>query len=272
MHPDDADAEQERTRQAYERADVVERYVELRSLFPVETELVARHLRPGRRVLDIGVGAGRTTPVLAADAASYVGLDISATMVDACRARFPGHRFEVGDASDLARFDDASFDAVVFSFNGIDHLHPRTRRAMCLAEMRRVVAPDGVVIFSSHRPFGLLAPTGRLRGVAPRLMVARLGRAVRRTALLSVQFATAPDLWDGSGYYRDLSMRRTRMFAATPARVRATAAAAGLAEIDRLDNTFPRRSRWWTSTFTYYVMTPSPDGDQRPGEPTEVGP
>lgn len=262
MHTDDTDTEQERTRQAYERPDVVERYVDMRGLLPVEGELFARHLRPGSRVLDIGVGAGRTTPALSADAATYVGLDISAAMIDACRVRFPDLTFEVGDAADLSRFPDASFDLVVFSFNGIDHLHPESARARCLREMRRVVAPGGLVVYSSHRPFAVLARSGRLRGVAPKLAAARAWRAVRRSIALVAQLVTAPDLWDGAGYYRDLSLHRTKMFAVTPGRARAMAAAAGLDEITHVDGTFPARSHWWTTTFTYYVVSPSTPADQ----------
>lgn len=99
-------------------------------------------------VLDLGVGGGRTTGILLPMASSYVGVDVSPEMVDLARSRFPDAEVRVGDASDLSAFPDGRFDLVVFSFNGldaIDHEH----RLQALAEMRRVVAPGGRVLFSS---------------------------------------------------------------------------------------------------------------------------
>ena len=49
-------------------------------------------------------------------------------------------------------FADASFDAVVISFNGIDCVFPEERRWQCLRECGRVLRAGGVFIFSSHNP------------------------------------------------------------------------------------------------------------------------
>src|SRR5262245_46013702 len=54
--------------------------------------------RRGLRVLDLGVGAGRTVTPLLDFASSYVGVDYVKEMVDHCRERFPGVRFERLDA------------------------------------------------------------------------------------------------------------------------------------------------------------------------------
>lgn len=99
------------------------------------------------RVLDIGIGGGRTTGLLAPHARSYVGVDVTPGMVELARSRFPGEDLRLGDAChlDLA---DRSCDLVVFSFNGLDALDHQ-RRARALAEMSRVLAPGGRVVFSS---------------------------------------------------------------------------------------------------------------------------
>jgi SAM-dependent methyltransferase len=99
-------------------------------------------------VLDVGVGGGRTTGLLVAGAASYVGVDISEEMVAAAARRHPGARLLVGDARHLDGLPDAHFDLVVFSFNGLDSLS-RPDRPLGLAAMRRVVAPAGRVLFSA---------------------------------------------------------------------------------------------------------------------------
>lgn len=99
-------------------------------------------------VLDLGVGGGRTTDLLLPMAASYVGIDVSREMVGLARSRFPEATLQVGDASDLNGLPSGHFDLVVFSFNGLDAVD-HERRLQALAEMRRVVAPGGRVLFSS---------------------------------------------------------------------------------------------------------------------------
>ena len=100
-------------------------------------------------MLDLGVGAGRTVPHFAHLAKSYVGSDFSGAMITACRKIFPKIAFEVADASDLAVFAEASFDFVLFSFNGIDCMQAGGR-AKALAELHRLVRPGGMLAFSSH--------------------------------------------------------------------------------------------------------------------------
>ena len=103
-------------------------------------------------ILDIGVGGGRTTPYLSQKASRYVGVDYSEEMVRTCRNKFPGLEFMVADASDLSAFPDASFDAIVIAFNGLDYLFPNEKRRQCLRECGRVLRADGVLVFSSHNP------------------------------------------------------------------------------------------------------------------------
>ncbi|MFM2372239.1 MAG: hypothetical protein RIS85_1961 [Pseudomonadota bacterium] len=105
-------------------------------------------------LLDLGVGGGRTTMELALRCKRYLGADFAAPMVAACRERFAelilkhGLRFEVVDARAMP-FEDASFDIVLFSFNGID-LVGADARATALSECRRVLRPGGHLVYSSH--------------------------------------------------------------------------------------------------------------------------
>jgi SAM-dependent methyltransferase len=102
----------------------------------------------GRRILDLGVGAGRTVKGLREVSDHYVGVDYVQEMVDYCRTRFPEVRFEQGDARSMPQFADASFDLVVFSCNGIcmvDH----AGRLRILSEVRRLLAPGGHFLFST---------------------------------------------------------------------------------------------------------------------------
>lgn len=108
-------------------------------------EQVDAHARG--RVLDVGVGGGRTTGLLAAHAAAYVGVDITPEMVDLARSRFPETDLRVADARDLTGLPTAGFDLVLFSDNGLDALD-RPGRTAALGELARVTSPDGRVVFS----------------------------------------------------------------------------------------------------------------------------
>jgi ubiquinone/menaquinone biosynthesis C-methylase UbiE len=115
-------------------------------------EHVAAEVR-GEPILDIGVGAGRTTPLLRAVSDDYVGIDYTAEMCEACRARHPDARIEHMDARDLGRFEDNRFALAMFSFNGIDAVHVGQRHQV-LREVHRVLRPGGLFIVSAHNRHG----------------------------------------------------------------------------------------------------------------------
>lgn len=101
----------------------------------------------GDRVLDIGSAAGAIVHYLSTFGCEAVGVDLSELGVQKARERFPGLRFEVGDAARLP-FADASFDKVVAA-DVTEHLDDATLRGM-LAESQRVLVPNGTL--SIHTP------------------------------------------------------------------------------------------------------------------------
>ena len=148
----------------YSAPEVASYYAALDYLTPCEQLLLRTYIKPGMAVLDLGVGGGRTAPYLARIASRYVGVDYSEAMVRTCRRKFPNLDFVLADASDLSAFEDASFDAIVFSFNGLDYVVPDEKRLRCLRECRRVLRDEGVLIFSSHNPRAVLVRPGWDRG------------------------------------------------------------------------------------------------------------
>ncbi|HXE21076.1 MAG TPA: class I SAM-dependent methyltransferase [Rhodoferax sp.] len=104
-------------------------------------------------ILDLGVGAGRTVPLLREISQDYTAIDYTPELVDACRAKYPDARVFAGDARDLSRFADASFALVVFSFNGIDAVSPKDRMKV-LRQVHRVLRPGGIFLFSAHNQCG----------------------------------------------------------------------------------------------------------------------
>ncbi len=107
--------------------------------------LWAQPLMARRRVLDLGSGEGFGAALLADQAASVTGVDIDERTVEHSRANYPGIDFAVASATDLSAFADASFDAVV-TFELIEHVADQER---VLAEIARVLAPDGLVVMST---------------------------------------------------------------------------------------------------------------------------
>jgi ubiquinone/menaquinone biosynthesis C-methylase UbiE len=208
------------TRDAFERDDVVQFYATFREdLLPGEVHVFKQAVPQGARVLDLGVGAGRTTPFLAERASRYVGLDYSEGMLVECRRRFPDLEFVQADASDLSQFPDASFDVVVFSFNGIDCLHPDAVRLRCIAEIRRVLAPGGTAVISEHNPRAILVPPRPMRGVPPKVAVARALKAVRATVSRTVALVPTTMFRKGIGYYFDPEHGGNWFHAAVPDQV-----------------------------------------------------
>lgn len=156
-------------RSTYESTHAVEEFASLSELQPPERailDLVSPSLSRAR-MLDLGVGGGRTTLHFAPNTASYVGADYSVGMSAAARRRFAGgrYRFSVADARALP-FADRSFDFVLFSFNGIDYVS-HDDRARVFAEIGRVLDDGGRFAFSTHN----LANAPSLLSLRPRVGV-----------------------------------------------------------------------------------------------------
>jgi ubiquinone/menaquinone biosynthesis C-methylase UbiE len=138
----------------YRSPDSVDGYAKWRTLLAPERAIIDRlgGWMTSWKMLDIGVGGGRTTSHFAPLVTDYVGVDYSSPMIDACKVLFDdvmdNVKFIVADARDLSRFETGSFDFVQFSFNGLDSIGHQDR-LMALSEMHRVCAPSGFVGFSS---------------------------------------------------------------------------------------------------------------------------
>jgi GT2 family glycosyltransferase/SAM-dependent methyltransferase len=128
-----------------------ERYIPKTMAGLTQAEHEARYLWaapavPGKEVLDAGCGVGYGSLLLArAGARRVVGIDASAEAVEDARFRAgSGAEFVEGDIQDLP-FAAYSFDVVV-CFEAIEHVDDGER---ALAELKRVLRPDGVLIISS---------------------------------------------------------------------------------------------------------------------------
>ncbi len=105
------------------------------------------------KMLDIGVGGGRTTTYFAPLVKEYTGIDYSEKMIEVCNNKFTKHysntKFIKADVRDLNCFCENEFDFVLFSFNGIDCISFEERN-IAFTQIKRVLKNDGLFCFSSH--------------------------------------------------------------------------------------------------------------------------
>jgi SAM-dependent methyltransferase len=105
------------------------------------------------RILDLGVGGGRSVRALRQLSRDYVGINHLAEMIGRCRARFPFVRFDLADARSMPQFAEGSFDVVMFAMNGLCTVNHADRLSI-LREVRRVLSPNGVFVFSTFNEAG----------------------------------------------------------------------------------------------------------------------
>jgi SAM-dependent methyltransferase len=264
----------------YNQLEVANYYSVLDYITPCERLLFDLYIKPEAAILDLGVGAGRTTPYLSRHASRYAGVDYAAEMIRMCRKKFPDLEFFEGDASDLAAFESGSFDAVVIAFNGFDYVIPDERRGRCCAECHRVLKPGGVLLFSSHNPRSVFVrPTwnrkrvqtaadalaGRFHSMVQpasfALSLAAWTRALLRAACGSVMRGSARIVtrafWRGEGYLLDSAHGGLVTHCWVPARV--------VAELQKhrfkiekvLGDDYPQVSGEYTTDWYYYVFSKS---------------
>lgn len=142
-------------------------------LYPAEHIIIGRFQEKWSdfRMLDIGIGTGRTTHSFAPLTKQYTGIDYAENMLNQCQKILPltnsSDLFHC-DARDLSRFYDQSFDFVMFSLNGIDSVD-HSDRIKILAEVRKVISQDGHFFFSTHSllGFGHSRPKPKFKWYSP---------------------------------------------------------------------------------------------------------
>ena len=135
-------------KQFYDTREAASHYLQKKKLLPKE-EAAFSYIPQNAKILDLGCGTGRTTGVLINRGYRVVGGDIAFRMVQTAKHQGIGGPLLVNDACSLS-FRAGEFDVLVFSFNGIDYIYPYEKRLKALHEIKRVLKPGGLFIFSSH--------------------------------------------------------------------------------------------------------------------------
>lgn len=135
----------------YNSDAVIKWYKHLDAITVVEKKVFETHkdFLTNAKVLDIGIGGGRTTAYLIDKCKSYTGIDYSKGFVDTVKKKYPQGDIRLMDARDLKGIESNSCDLVNFSFNGIDYVGPEDRIKI-FSEIHRVLKPNALFFFSTH--------------------------------------------------------------------------------------------------------------------------
>lgn len=101
------------------------------------------------RVLEVGIGAGENLRHYGEHVSEVIGLEPSAPLATSARATAARVAFPVSileQAAEVVPLDSASIDTVVVTWTLCSIAEPRR----ALAEMRRVLKPDGSLVFVEH--------------------------------------------------------------------------------------------------------------------------
>lgn len=181
-----------------------------------------------RRVLDWGCGCGRLTSLFLKYGRfeKVCGCDIDAEAVDWCRAHIPGAEFSAIAPVPPTDYPTESFD-FIWGYSIFTHLSADLQTAW-LAELRRVLRPEGLLLVSVHGEFAARFAQSpavdralRERGIADFLLDQNLDgiapenyyRSVYQTRAWTTEhwskFIPVIDYIDrGMGHYQDLVVLR----------------------------------------------------------------
>lgn len=123
-------------------------------LWDSERIVFDRTLPRDGRILDLGCGTGRIALGLARRGfTGVVGIDLTPELIAVAELLAADEglpvEFSVGNARAL-ELGDASFDAVVFGFNGLMQIPGRGERRRALGEVARILRSGGVFVFTAH--------------------------------------------------------------------------------------------------------------------------
>ena len=123
----------------------------------ITTHMMDRYIKSGDRILDIGGGPGHYSIHYAKKGHDVTLLDLSDENVRFAKKKASQYKVKItamqGNALDLSRFPDSSFD-IVFLMGPLYHLMTEESRLKAVNEAKRVLKPEGYLFSSFILMFG----------------------------------------------------------------------------------------------------------------------
>ena len=126
--------------------------------YAVTMHYIHRFAAPDARVLEIGAGTGRYSIALAREGMNVTAVELVESNLAVLRENSRGienlQSFQ-GDATDLSRFEDQSFD-VALVLGPLYHLYETEDVRKAIDEAIRVTKKDGVILFAFISVYGIM--------------------------------------------------------------------------------------------------------------------
>ncbi|MGV9355426.1 class I SAM-dependent methyltransferase [Streptomyces misionensis] len=147
MHaPSTSDSAQDFYRGLGEFYDTITRVQEYPRWARLYRDLLERHTAPGRRLLDLGCGTGKSALELARLGFEVTGVDLSPEMLEVARRKDGADRVDFVTADMRALPDLGTFDAVVTMGEPLTYLPGEEDLARVFRGVRRSLAADGILV------------------------------------------------------------------------------------------------------------------------------
>lgn len=134
--------------------------------YRVTTHFIHKYLKPGDSVLELGTGTGRYSVALAKEGAEVTAvelLEVNLAKLKENANGLPDLRALRGDALDLSRFSDGTFDLTLV-FGPMYHLYGEAERYRAIDEAIRVTKPGGTMLFAFLSAHAIICTNYLYRG------------------------------------------------------------------------------------------------------------
>ena len=126
--------------------------------YAVTMHYIHRFIRPGDRILEVGAGTGRYSVALAGEGMNVTAVELVDSNLAVLRKNSEGIGRILsyqGDAVDLSRFGDQSFDMTLV-LGPLYHLYEAEDVRKAIDEAVRVTKENGVILFAFLSVFGIM--------------------------------------------------------------------------------------------------------------------